>query len=46
MDKGGKGNIAWKSSDYIRLQGNYTGGKRSMKERLFTPEGAIEHSLG
>ena len=44
--KGGKGNIGWTSADYKEIQGTYTGGNRSIKERAFTPEGAIEHSLG
>lgn len=46
MQKGGEGNVGWTSADYKRTQGTYTGGNRSIKERAFTPEGAIEHSLG
>ena len=46
LNKGGSGNQSWKSSDYRKLQGTYTGGGRSIIERMSTPEGIIEHTLG
>ena len=47
-EKTGKEPTSFKASDWRELQGNYTGGNRSLIERAFfpSPQSALEHSLG
>lgn len=37
---------SWTASDWKQLQGNYTGGNRSVFQRNFGPLASIEHCLG
>ena len=43
---GGEPKGGFSSSDWRRYQGTYTGKNRSLLERMSTPSGKIEHTLG